>query len=175
MKQKANIIIGILFLLVIIIITILLLNLKNNNKDNDTYSKVKISNYEFSLNDKYQYKYLEEKKYGILASDKFLSSYIYISNETYSTLIKATSTYTNMGATELDSSLEEVKFGAYPGFINVKKVHYYDNNKDYKLVIILIKIEEEKTLVFQYESEIEEEENKILEDIKNSLLEIKAI
>lgn len=176
MKKKTNIIIGILIILLIIISIIVIVYLnKDNKKEINTYSTINIDGYQFTINDQYQYKYLEDKKYGVLENKDFLSSYIYVSDTGYVELIRKTSTYTNMGSNELDSSIEEMKFGSYSGFINIKKVHYDDVNKDYELVIILIQVNEEKTLVFQYEKEINDENDEILEDIKTNLSTIKEI
>ena len=176
MKKKTNIIIGILVALLVIIGIIFIIALsKNEEKIQNSYSKININGYEININDNYKYKYLDNEKYGTFENKEFLTSYIYLSNETYSSLIKETSTYTNMGSKELDSSIEETTFGDYQGFINVKKVHYRDIEKDYNLVIILIKVKEDKTLVFQYETLIDGNENEIFEDIKQSLSEIKEV
>jgi hypothetical protein len=174
MKKKTNVIIGILVGLLIVIGILLIVSLMQGEETKEiSYSKVNIDGYEISINDNYMYKYLEKEQHGIFENKDFSASYIYLSNNTYSNLIKETSTYTNMGSKELDSSIEETTFGEYQGFINIKKVNYKDTEKDYNLVIILIKVKEDKTLVFQYETLIDGNENEIFEDIKQSLSEIK--
>ena len=176
MKKKTNIIIGILVGLLVVIGILLIVSLmQGKEKKEISYSKVNIDGYEISINDNYKYKYLDKEKYGTFENSEFLTAYIYLSNNTYSNLIKETSTYTNMGSKELDSSIEETTFGEYQGFINVKKVNYKDTEKEYNLIIILIKVKEDKTLVFQYETLIDGKENEIFEDIKQSLSEIKEV
>ena len=80
-----------------------------------------------------------------------------------------------MGSEEMNRSIEEVKFGSYNGFINSKKVLYEDTQKEYNLVIILVKVEKNKTLVIQYEVSYEEDHDEILKDIKNSLTNIQKV
>jgi len=175
MIKKKSILIVIVMSFILITIGIIVLILNSTKKTVETYSKITIDKYQFTINDKYKYQYLNDKNYGILNNEIFLSSYIFIEKENYSSMINSTSYYTNMGAKELDSSVEEMKFGEYEGFVNVKKVHYDDINKDYNLVIILIKIEDARTLVFQYEVSIDEDVKILLSDIKKGLSEIKKI
>ena len=80
-----------------------------------------------------------------------------------------------MGAKELDTSIEEVKFGSYDGFINEKKVYYEDVDDEYHLVIILIKVSDTKTFVVQYEVLYDDDHEEILNDIKEGLNKIKKI
>lgn len=176
MKKKKNILsIAIITLLIILTLLIMIIFAGDKKEKQDSYSEITINDYSFNLNEKYEYKYLKDKKYGIFENKDFLSSYIYISSTNYSDLILKTSTYTNMGSDELDTSIEEMNFGDYQGFINIKKVHYNDVNKDYNLVIILIKLDDAETLVIQYEISVEKESQKIFTDIKNSLSNIKKI
>lgn len=174
MKKKKNIIIISLILLVVIIIGVIIV-IFTNKREKNSYSEITLDGYQFTINDKYQYEYLEEEKIGVFNNDMFLSSYVYISDKDYSSLISSSSYYTNMGAKELDSNIEETKFGNYDGFVNVKKVNYLDINKEYNLVIILIKIKSDKTFVLQYEVSSEENTEEILKDIKNGLLNIKKV
>ena len=80
-----------------------------------------------------------------------------------------------MGAKELDTDIEEVSFGGYEAFINEKKVLYEDVNKEYHLVLILIKVSDDKTFVVQYEISYDEDYEEILEDVKKGLKEIKKV
>lgn len=176
MKKKNSITIGIIIVLILITSIVLVLFLDTDKKTNiNTYNKVNLNGYEFTINDNYKYKYLDDKKYAVLENEEFLTSYIYISNLEYSELIRKTSSYTNMGSEELDSSIEEMKIGSYLSFINVKKVYYEDVDKEYELVIILIKVNEKKTFVFQYEIETNDKNDEILEDIKESLSTIEEV
>ena len=175
MKKKTNIIIGILLLIGVIIIGVIVIILNSNEKEKDTYKLVKIDGYQFEINDKYKYQFDKKNNYGILKSKDFLTSYIYISEKAYSDLISSSSYYTNMGSDEVDSTIEEMMFGEYDGFINVKDVYYDDIDKNFNLVIILIKLDKKKTFVFQYEKEVNDENKDILEDIKNGLLKIEKI
>ena len=59
--------------------------------------------------------------------------------------------------------------------VGVKKVHYDDVDKDYNVVIFLIKLDEEKTFIFQYEIALNDDTEKIFADIKNSLTNIKLV
>ena len=172
--KKKNLIISIGIILVVLVIGVVIL-LLNNDNEKETYSEVILDGYKFSLNDKYKYSYDNEKKEGTFKSDMFPVSYIFSTDLEYSSLISTSSKYTDMGAKELDSSIEEVKFGTYEGFINSKKILYEDTKKEYNLVIILIKVEKEKTLVFQYEVSYEENHESILKDIKNSLSGIEKV
>lgn len=173
MKKKTLIIsISIIVSILIIGLIILLLN-KDNNKE--TYSEINIEGYMFSINDKYEYSYDEKNKQGTFKNKIFPVSYIFLSENDYASLITESSSYTDMGAEELDRSIEEVKFGSYDGFINSKKVLYEDTKKEYNLVLILIKVEKKKTLVIQYEVSYEEDHEGILKDIKNSLSELKKV
>lgn len=170
MKKKTLIISSIIIGIVVIIGIILLV--VNKKDDQETYSQVTLGDYHFNLNDKYQYQYLDAEETGTFNNEMFLTSYLFIADEEYASLISKSSYYTDMGADELDSSIEEMKFGGMYGFVNSKKVYYEDIEQEYNLVIILIKMEKDKTLVVQYEVSVEEDTEMILKDIKNSLVEI---
>ena len=172
--KKKTLIISISIIVTILIIGIVILVL-NTNKKEETYSEVKIEGYKFSLNDKYEYSYDEEAKQGTFKNKMFPVSYIFLSENDYASLIKESSYYTDMGAEEIDRSIEEVKFGSYNGFVNSKRILYEDTQKEYNLVIILIKVEKKKTLVIQYEVSYEEDHEAILKDIKNSLANIEKV
>lgn len=172
--KKKTLIISISIIVAILIIGIVILVL-NTNKKEDTYSEVIIEGYKFSLNDKYEYSYDEKNKQGTFKNKIFPVSYIFLSENDYASLIKESSYYTDMGSEEMDRSIEEVKFGSYNGFINSKKVLYEDTQKEYNLVIILVKVEKNKTLVIQYEVSYEEDHEEILKDIKNSLTNIQKV
>ena len=161
--------------MIIVIVGIIIFSLSSKKTDKETYSNVKIGDYQFAINDKYKYEFDDKKDYGILKNKDFLTSYIYLVDMSYSDLIRKSSYYTNSNSKELDSSIEEVKFGEYDGFVNVKKVNYRDVDKDYNLVIILIKVTDEKTFVFQYEKEIKDDNETVLDDIKDGLSKIEKV
>ena len=72
-----------------------------------------------------------------------------------------------------------VKDEALQEFIDVYETlvsKYYDDvDKDYNVVIFLIKLDEEKTFIFQYEIALNDDTEKIFADIKNSLTNIKLV
>lgn len=170
--KKKKIILSIAFLMFFLTVLGIIIVSIVPEKEVISYSKIVFEDYQFEINDEYKYKYIKEKKHGILESDKFLTSFIYIAEEEFSTLIRQTSYYTNMNSEELDSIIEESKFGDYDGFTNIKKVYYDDVQKEYYLVVILIRISEKNTLVFQYELEEQEGVIKIIDDIEEGLKKI---
>lgn len=172
--KKKTLIISISIIVTILVIGIVIL-LLNSNKNKETYSEINLKGYKFSINDKYEYSYDENTKQGTFKNKMFPVSYIFISENDYASLITASSYYTDMGAKELDRSIEEVKFGTYNGFVNSKKVLYEDTKKEYNLVIILIKLEKNKTLVIQYEVSYEEDHETILKDIKSGLSNLEKV
>jgi len=177
-KNNKKIFIGILIAIAIAIISAILMIIDFKKTEDDeivSYSNVVVDGYQIKVNDNYKFEYDKEKKEGYFKSDIFSYSYLFVSEEPYGELITSSSYYTNMGAKELDTSIEEMKFGEYEGFINEKKVYYEDVEKEYHLVLIFIKISDKKTFVVQYEVTYEEEYEEILDDIKEGLTKIKKI
>ena len=170
--KKQKVLITTIFISLLLIITGIILSVTDNQKEEIVYSKINIHGYQFELNDNYEYKYLEKEDHGILENDRFLSSFVYIADEDFSTLISRTSHYTNMNSDEVDSIIEEEKFGEFDGFTNIKKVYYDDVQKEYYLVLILIRVTPKKTFVFQYEIDDQEDTSTIIEDIENGLKKI---
>lgn len=177
MKKKNKIIIAIISIVGIITISLIwiLLNKDKEPEKVSKYSNVVVDQYQIQINDDYEFKYDKELKEGYLTNKRFLSSFLYVSEEKYGELILSSSYYTNMGAKELDTSIEEVKFGTYDGFINEKKVYYEDVDDEYHLVIILVKVSDTKTFVVQYEVLYDDDHEEILNDIKEGLNKIKKI
>ncbi len=175
MKKKKIVIIGIILILIISVIGLVFIFSKNKNQEKDTYTTINFKNYQFSLNDKYQYEFLKDKDYGVLKNKDFIASYIYIDDIKYSSAITKISLYRNSSSTEIDSSIDELKCGDMKCLVGVKKVHYDDVDKDYNVVIFLIKLDEEKTFIFQYEIALNDDTEKIFADIKNSLTNIKLV
>lgn len=176
--KKKNILIGISILVIVIIVVVIAILVspqKEEETKKATYSNVVIDGYQIKVNDSYEYEYDKDKKEGYFKNKMFEYSYLYLSDKSYGELIRSSSYYTNMGADELDTDIEEVSFGGYEGFINEKKVYYDDVEKEYHLVLILIKVSEEKTFVVQYEVPYEEDIEEILDDIKMGLMEIKKV
>ena len=174
-KKKIVIIIGIILVLTISVIGLIFIFSKNNNQEKDTYTTINFKNYQFSLNDKYQYVFIKDKDYGVLKNKEFISSYIYIHDIDYSSAITSASLYNNSSSDEIDSSIDELKCGDMKCLVSVKKVHYDDVDKDYNVVIFLVKLDEEKTFIFQYEIFLDDNAEKIFEDIKNSIINIKLL
>ena len=174
-KKKIVIIIGIVLILIILVIGSLFIFSKNNNQGKDTYTTINFRNYQFSLNDKYQYEFLKDENYGVLKNKDFISSYIYIYDIDYSSAITSASLYNNSSSDEINSSIDELKCGDMKCLASVKKVHYDDIDKDYNVVIFLIKLNEKRTFIFQYEIALDDNTEKIFEDIKNSLINIKLV
>lgn len=175
MKKKKIVIISIILILIISVIGLLFILSKNKKQEKDTYTTINFKNYQFSLNDKYQYEFLKDKNYGVLKKKDFISSYIYISDIKYSSAISKLSTYRNYSSDEVDSNIDELKCGDMKCLVNVKKVHYDDVDKDYNVVIFLIKLDEERTFIFQYEIALNDDTEKIFDDIKKSLINIELV
>lgn len=174
-KKKIVIIIGIILILIILVIGSIFIFSKNKNQEKDTYTTINFKNYQFSLNDKYQYEFLKDKDYGVLKNKDFISSYIYIHDIDYSSAITSASLYRNFSSDEIDSSIDELKCGDMKCLVYVKKVHYDDVDKEYNIVIFLIKLDDKRTFIFQYEMALNDDTQKVLEDIKNSLTNIKLV
>lgn len=170
MKKKLIItIIGIITVLLALIIIIF--NLTGRRKEN-VYKEYKIDNCKFKVLEEYKYKFDKDKKRGYLDNSIFLKSYIYISNKKYKDLISLSAYYEDMGGNEIDSDVEETKFGDYSVFINTKEVEYDDVEEHDYLVIILVKLDEDRTFVFQYEINSKNNKDEILNNIKEGLKNI---
>lgn len=175
MKKSKLIVIGFVAVIIIVAIIGIKSQISKEKTKKDTYSNIIIDNYQIKVNDKYKYEYDEENNEGHFKNEMFEYSYIYLSDTKYGELITSSSYYTNMGAKELDTDIEEVSFGGYEAFINEKKVFYEDVEKEYHLVLILIKVSNDKTFVVQYEVSYDEDYEEILEDVKMGLKEIKKL
>ena len=175
MKKSNLIVIGLVAVIFVIAIIGIKSHISKKMSEKDTYSNIIIDNYQIKINDKYKYEYDEINKEGHFNNEMFEYSYIYLSDTKYGELITSSSYYTNMGAKELDTDIEEVSFGGYEAFINEKKVLYEDVNKEYHLVLILIKVSDDKTFVVQYELSYDEDYEELLEDVKLGLKELKKV
>lgn len=175
--KKKNILItlSIIALIAVVVSISIFISSKNEKEVESEYSNVVVDGYQIQVKDKYNFEYDKETKEGHLKNKIFSYSYLYVSDTKYGELITSSSYYTNMGADELDTSIEEMKFGEYEGFINEKKVYYDDVDKEYHLVIILIKVTNKKTFVVQYEVPYENNYEEILKDIKEGLTRIKKV
>ena len=172
MKKKLLIIIFCIFVLFLILSIIVFTS--KDKKEKNIYKNYTIDNYSFKVLDKYNYKYDKDKKIGYLNNELFLKSYIYVSPKKYKNLISISAYYGDMGGKEVDSNIEEIKIGDYDAFINIKEIEYKDVEDHNYLVIILIKLEDEKTFVFQYEIKnmAKEEQDTILKNVKYGLKDI---
>jgi len=175
--MKKKLIITIVCISILLLILSIILFSSNSKKDKIIYKEYTIENYKFKVLDKYDYKYDKDKKVGYLNNEMFEKSYIYLSSKQYKKLISLSAYYEDMGGKEVDSDIDEIKLGKYDTFINVKEVEYKDTEEHNYLVIILMKLEEDKTFVFQYETKVnsQEDKEKILNNIKDGLKDIEEI
>ena len=175
MMKKLIIVIVCISILLLILSLILLVTRKKNN--DVIYKKYKIDNYSFEVLDDYKYKYDKDKKVGYLSNKTFDKSYIYLSSKKYKDLISLSAYYEDMGGKEVDSEIDEIKIGKYDAFLNIKEVEYKDVEEHNYLVMIFIKVSEENTFVFQYETKAltEEKRTEILNNIKEGLNNIEEI
>ena len=175
--MKKKLIIIIIGISCVLLILSLVLFSSRGKKNEKVYKKYKIESYSFKVLDSYKYEYDKDNKVGYLSDKMFVKSYIYLSPQKYKDLISLSAYYEDMGGKEVDSDIDEVQFGDYDAFINVKEVEYKDVKEHDYLVIILIKVEDEKTFVFQYETKAtsKEDRDKVLEIIKDGLKDIEEI
>ncbi len=167
--MKKRLIITMSFVLAFFIILIVVLFTTNNKKQVKEYKQYTLDNYSFEVLKDYKYKYDKEKNRGYLTDKKFIKSYIYVSSNAYRDLISTSAYYEDMGGKEVDSDVDETILGEYDAFINVKEVEYKDTDEHDYLVIILIKVADDKTFVFQYETKAKENKDEILENVKEGL------
>ncbi len=170
--MKKKMIIVIVCISILLLILLLVLFNTNDKKEKDIFKSYSIDNYSFDVLEKYNFKIDNDKNIGYLDNEMFVKSYIYLSSKKYKDLISLSAYYEDMGGKEVDSDIDEIKLGKYDAFINVKEIEYKDVDEHNNLVIILIKIEEDKTFVFQYETKIKEDKNTILQNVKQGLKNI---
>lgn len=167
-----KVLIIVLSLIVVLLLGILIF-FNVTKEDTDKYEEVTIEGYIFNVLDSYDFEYNNDENYGYFKNKMFIKSYIFLANQSYSTLIRSSSYYHDMGSEERESTTEEKKYGDFDVFINNKVVYYDDNDKENNLVVILIKVRENKTFVVQYEVDNSLEVKTILENIEKGLMEIK--
>ncbi len=172
MKKKSSVNKWVLIVSISIVLVIFGLAywLFTNYVGDEEYEEVRLDGYNFLVNRQYGYRYDNSQQYGYFDSDLFADSYVYVSDLDYKTLINHLKDYTNMGSIEKDSTVEETSFGGYNAFINSKIVHYDDVDLDYFLNVILIELEQNRTLILQYEQLKSDANEKIFNDIKDGLL-----
>lgn len=166
MKNKIVIIL-VVILLIVLTGGIILIFSNSDDKEKESYTTYEIGDYKIDLNDKYKF------KDGKFENKIFLDSYIKTSKESFSTLISRSSSFTNMNSVELDSNLKEKDINSFQVFENIKEVKYTDVNKDYYLDIILVKIKNDQTFIFQVEIEKTEDNESLLKDLEYSISTLK--
>jgi len=172
MKKKIIIFLVIFIVSVLVVVSLFLFN--NSKKEEKEFINIKIDKCSFDILKDYGYKYDKDKKVGMFTNKMFIKSYIFVSDQKYSSLINSSSYYYDMGGEEKDTVVNEFQINEYNAFTNEKLVYYDDKDSNDNLVIILVELEDDKTLVIQYQIEENQDNYKVLENVKEGLNNLKS-